>query len=87
METTIKTFDTMSLGPLELKNRLLMAPVKTAFGGTDAKVTNRLIEYYRRRARGGVAAIIVESMFVDAVGKEHPKQLGIGNDDVIDGLR
>jgi 2,4-dienoyl-CoA reductase-like NADH-dependent reductase (Old Yellow Enzyme family)/thioredoxin reductase len=83
----MNTFDSLALGPLKLGNRLLMAPVKTAFGGTDGKVTSRLIDYYRRRARGGVGAIIVEPMFVVAAGKEHPKQLTVANDDAIDGLR
>ncbi len=33
----MKAFENLSLGPLQLANRLLMAPVKTAFGGTDGK--------------------------------------------------
>lgn len=83
----MNAFDSLKLGPVELNNRLFMAPVKTAFAGTDAQVTDRLIRYYRRRAQGGVGTIIVEPMFVDAAGKEHPKQLGIADDGAIDGLR
>ncbi len=74
------------IGSLELKNRLLMAPVKTAFGGLDAKVTAKLLAYYRRRAAGGAAAIVVEPLFVDSAGKEHPRQLGVDEDDKVEGL-
>ncbi len=80
-------FDTVSIGELQLDNRLLMAPVKTAFGDTKGQVSDRLIAYYRRRAEGGVAGIIVEPLFVDARGKEHPKQLGADSDQQIEGLR
>ena len=78
----MSTFDSLAWSPLQLANRLLMAPVKTAFGGADGKVTSPLIDCYRRRARGGVGA-----SFVDPAGKAHPKQLAIATDDAIAGLR
>jgi 2,4-dienoyl-CoA reductase-like NADH-dependent reductase (Old Yellow Enzyme family)/thioredoxin reductase len=80
-------FDRVSLDSLWLDNRLLMAPVKTAFAGQDGRVTDRLIAYYRRRAQGGVGGIILEPMYIHAAGKEHPKQLGIDDDDKVEGLR
>jgi 2,4-dienoyl-CoA reductase-like NADH-dependent reductase (Old Yellow Enzyme family)/thioredoxin reductase len=43
--------------------------------------------YYRQRAKGGIGAIIVEPLFIDPVGKEHPKQLGISTFDHIKGLK
>jgi 2,4-dienoyl-CoA reductase-like NADH-dependent reductase (Old Yellow Enzyme family)/thioredoxin reductase len=79
-------FEPIAIGGLTLPNRTVMAPVKTAFGGPDAKTTERLIQYYRRRAEGGVGAIIVEPLFIAAAGKEHPRQLGIDDDDKIEGL-
>ncbi len=82
----MKLFDSISIGSLELPNRLLMAPVKTAFGGLDGKVTPKLVAYYARRARGGVGGIIVEPLFIDPAGKEHPKQLGVDTDDKVEGL-
>ncbi len=82
-----KIFEPVTIGSLTLPNRLVLAPVKTAFGGLDGKVTDRLINYYRRRAVGGVGALIAEPLYIDPAGKEHPKQLGIDDDDKIDGLR
>jgi 2,4-dienoyl-CoA reductase-like NADH-dependent reductase (Old Yellow Enzyme family)/thioredoxin reductase len=81
-----RLFQEVTVGALTLPNRLLMAPVKTALGGTDGKVSDRLLAYYRRRAEGGVGAIIVEPLFVDPRGKEHPRQLGAESDDKVEGL-
>lgn len=75
---TPSVFDPLKVGPIELPNRLAMAPVKTALGGTDGLVSERHIAYFKRRADGGVGLIIVEPMFIDPRGREHPRQLGLG---------
>ncbi len=81
-----EVFEPVKIGSLALSNRLVMAPVKTAFGAPDGTTTDRLIDYYRRRAEGGVGAIIVEPLFIDPAGKEHPRQLGVDGDDKVEGL-
>lgn len=80
-------FEILPIGPTTLGNRLVMAPVKTAFGGPDGRVSPRHVAYYRRRAEGGVGLIVLEPLFVHPSGKEHPKQLGIADDGSIEGLR
>jgi 2,4-dienoyl-CoA reductase-like NADH-dependent reductase (Old Yellow Enzyme family)/thioredoxin reductase len=80
-------FDSIRIGPLEIANRLAMAPVKTAFGTPDGRVTDQVVDYFGRRAAGGVGLIISEPLYVDIRGKEHPKQLGIDGDDKEEGLR
>ncbi len=80
-------FERLRVGPIELPNRLALAPVKTAFGGTDGMATDRHIAYYRRRAQGGAGLIILEPLFVDPMGREHPRQLGADTDENIPGLR
>ena len=79
-------FDTFVIGAKKLPNRLIMAPLKTAYGAADGKVTPRHIAFYRRRAQGGIGAIITEPLYVDIIGREHPKQLGIVSDELINGL-
>ncbi|MEE4273026.1 MAG: FAD-dependent oxidoreductase [Thermoanaerobaculales bacterium] len=81
------TFTPLRLGPVQTANRLAMAPVKTALGGTDGCATSKHAAYYRRRAEGGAGLIIVEPLFVDSMGKEHPRQLGAHDDGVVEGLR
>lgn len=80
-------FEPWRLGSLELSNRLMMAPVKTGYGTLTGDVTPRHEAYYRRRADGAVSAIIVEPLFIDPLGKEHPKQLGISAANHVEGLK
>jgi 2,4-dienoyl-CoA reductase-like NADH-dependent reductase (Old Yellow Enzyme family)/thioredoxin reductase len=80
-------FEPIHIGPLQLKNRIAMAPVKTAYGTTSGQATDRLVAYFRRRAEGGAGLIISEPLYVDKSGQEHPKQLGIDADDKLEGLQ
>ncbi|MFC1561570.1 FAD-dependent oxidoreductase [candidate division KSB1 bacterium] len=80
-------FSPLTIGKISFKNRLIMAPVKTGYGLPEGEVTSRQEAYYRRRAKGGVSAIIVEPLYIDTAGKEHPRQLGINSDKHIEGLR
>ncbi len=80
-------FSPLRVGPFRLKNRLVMAPLKTAFGGKDGRVTDRLVSYFRRRAEGGVGLVLSEPLYVDRRGREHPKQIGADADDKLAGLR
>ena len=54
------TFSPLQLGPLELKNRLVMAPLTRQVAEPDGTPTAEMAAYYARRARGGVAMIITE---------------------------
>lgn len=80
-------FDRFHVGPVELPNRLALAPVKTAFGNTDGMATDRHVAYYRRRAQGGAGLLILEPLFVDLMGREHPRQLGADTNENFPGLR
>lgn len=57
-------FRPVDLGKLSLKNRIVMAPMTRTY--SPGNVPNDLvINYYRRRAEGGVGLIITEGTFVD----------------------
>lgn len=70
---------------VELKNRIMMAPMTTCSGFYEGSVTHDLIEYYRVRA-GDIGTIIVECGFVDNKGLAFPGAIGLDNDDKIEGL-
>ena len=70
---------------VELKNRLLMAPMTTCTGFYDGTVNKELIEYYQARA-GSIGTVIVECCFVDNLGLAFPGAIGIDNDDKVEGL-
>jgi len=80
-------FTPFRIGSLELSNRLLMAPVKTGYGAKSGEVNDRHEAFYRRRAEGGIGALILEPLFIDLTGREHPKQLGITSNDHVNGLK
>ena len=48
------------MGPLRLKNRVVMGPMGTNFGTTDGFSTERDKIYYAERARGGAAMIMLD---------------------------
>ncbi|MEC5344149.1 flavocytochrome c [Brenneria populi] len=70
---------------VQVKNRLLMAPMTTCTGFYDGSVTNELVEYYRARS-GSIGTVIVECCFIDDKGLAFPGAIGIDNDDKISGL-
>ena len=67
----MNTFEPSTIGPMTLPNRLLMAPVKPGFGTPDGTVTEQQISYFRRRAEGGVGAIIVEPVIKLSLSADH----------------
>lgn len=57
-------FSPGKIGSLELKNRIVMAPMMTILSSVWGEVTGETIEWYARRAKGGAGLIIVEPCFV-----------------------
>ncbi len=60
-------FSTFAIGPLRLRNRIVMAPM-TRECAQDGAPTTAMVEYYRRRARGGVGLILTEGTPPQAAG-------------------
>ena len=67
MENT-KNFDALftpfSIGSMEIKNRLVMAPMGTYAAAMDGSVSETLTRYFEERAKGGVGAIITSSQYL-----------------------
>lgn len=79
-------FEKTHIRTMEIRNRFVMAPVKTGYGNLAGEVTQRHIDFYVRRSQGGVGLIIPEPMYVHPSGKELPNQIGIHQDKLTDGL-
>ena len=63
MATTEKLFESVELGNLQLDNRIVMAPMTRTY--SPGNVPNQLVvDYYKRRAEGGVGLIITEGTCV-----------------------
>ena len=50
----LKLFQPLRIGSLEVKNRLVMAPMATHYAYETGAVTQKLRDYYLARSRGGV---------------------------------
>ena len=80
-------FQPIKLRAMELKNRLVMAPMVTNYAAEDGAVTQRLIDYLVARAWGGVGLIETEAAYVRPDGRGFSHQLGIHRDELIPGLQ
>ena len=80
-------FQPIRIRGMELKNRIVMAPMVTNYAATDGAVTQRLIDYLVARAWGGVGLIEAEASYVRQDGRGFHNELGIHNDGLIPGLR
>jgi 2,4-dienoyl-CoA reductase-like NADH-dependent reductase (Old Yellow Enzyme family)/thioredoxin reductase len=80
-------FSPVTINGLELKNRAVMPAMGTGYGALDGTVTDRLIAYHERRARGGVGLMITEVCAVDPRGKGFPTEIGAWTDDQVPGLK
>ncbi len=62
-ELVAPLFEPVKLGALELRNRIVMAPMTRAFSPQGVPGSN-VADYYRRRAEGGVGLIVTEGTWV-----------------------
>ena len=74
----------MKLGKIELRNNFIMSAVKTGYGDSEGNISDRHIAFWERRSRH-TGAIIFEPFFIDKKVRELPTQIGIDNDDKIEG--
>ncbi len=69
-------FTPVRLGPLTVRNRIVMAPMGTCLD-ESGHITDETIAYYVRRARGGLGTITVEGCLVsDSIVGPEPKICG-----------
>jgi 2,4-dienoyl-CoA reductase-like NADH-dependent reductase (Old Yellow Enzyme family)/thioredoxin reductase len=82
-----KLMQPFRLKNIELRNRIVMAPMLSRLCDPDGIVSPKLIDYYAERAKGGVGLIIVEYCYIDEKeSKANPGQLGVYDDQLIAGL-
>lgn len=52
-----KLFTPITIGSMELKNRIVMLPISTGYDEADSTVGDRFIDFFATRAKGGAALI------------------------------
>ncbi len=79
-------FTPVAVGSLTLPNRIVMAALGTDYANPDGSVSDRLIHFLARRARGGVGLVVTEATAVAASGAPFPGVPRAGDDRYLDGL-
>ena len=83
-----KLFSPFQLGELELKNRIVMPSMSTGLTTDEGYVSEKLLDYFEERARGGAGLIIVGYACVEYPrGNTSPHKISIDDDKFIPGLQ
>lgn len=78
-------FEPVQLGPIEIPNRIVMAPLTRSRATADGVPQDMHVDYYRQRAGAGL--IITEATNISAEGRGYAWTPGIWNDAQVAGWR
>jgi len=78
-------FDHLSLGSLEISNRIVMAPLTRARAGREAIPNDLMAAYYAQRSSAGL--IISEATGISREGLGWPGAPGLWNEDQVEGWK
>lgn len=78
-------FRPLQIGPVEIRNRIFVSAHTTNFAERH-RVSDRHVDYHRRRAAGGVGLIVTEGLRVHPTSLKRPETLSVWTDECIDGL-
>ena len=67
-----KLFEPGKIGKMTIKNRIVLPPMLMGYGSTDGYVTERMLNYFEERAKGGAGLVIVEAVGIRFEGKVFP---------------
>jgi 2,4-dienoyl-CoA reductase (NADPH2) len=81
-----KLFEEINIGNLAVRNRVLLSAVHLCYA-RDGKINNRIIEFYRERARNELGGIIVGGCYPEERGKVWLGEIGLASDDAIEGFQ
>ena len=76
-----KIFEPITIKRMTIKNRVAMTPMGTNYGETSGEMSNRHMNYYSLRAKGGTGLIILENANIEyPVGSNGTSQIRIDHD-------
>ena len=82
-----KLFTPITLRDIEIRNRIIMAPMAQYSTGGDGVSRDWHLVHYAARAVGGVGLIIMEATAVEPRGRITDHDLGIWSDEHVPGLK
>lgn len=60
----------IKLGPVELKNRVILAPMNETLSGVNGESTEPMLSYFAARAKGGVGLVTTGAIMATRLGSE-----------------
>ena len=84
--STSKVFEPITVGTLEIKNRIVAGPMVMNHATEDGHVTPRMVDYYAAKARGGFGLVHVEASYIRPDGNMFSRMLGVYSDRQLPGL-
>ena len=87
MSVVSKLFSPIKIGSMAIKNRIAMAPMATDFANPDGTLSQRIIDYYEARAKGGAGLITLEIATIDEFSPYVPNTIGLWDDKFIPGIK
>lgn len=81
MKPYAKIFEPLTVKRTTIRNRIAMTPMGTNYGESNGEMSNRHMNYYSLRAKGGVGLIILENANVEyPAGSNGTSQIRIDHD-------
>ena len=87
MEKLEKLLSPISIGTMELKNRVAMAPMATNWANPDGTMSEIITDYFEARAKGGVGLIVLEVTTIDSTFPYVPQTICLSDDSHIPAMR
>ncbi|MFX0037509.1 MAG: NADH:flavin oxidoreductase [Candidatus Hermodarchaeota archaeon] len=80
-------FEPMNIGKMEIKNRFIRSATLENRAKDTGEVTPELVKLYKTLAKGEVGLIIPGYMYINPLGRGYKYQIGIHNDNLVNGLK
>ena len=83
-----KLFTPIKIGNVELPNRMIMAAMETGFcNDTDSLINDKIVNYFKLRAKGHPGLIIVGGGMIDPENRATKDMINICDDTSLEGLK
>jgi 2,4-dienoyl-CoA reductase-like NADH-dependent reductase (Old Yellow Enzyme family) len=86
MEKQPVLFTPFKIGSTEIRNRFVRSATQDFLATDDGHITDRHVELFKELAEGEVGLIITGHAYVNPRGKASPRQIGVYDDSLINGL-
>src|SRR4030042_542138 len=79
-------FTPLRIGPVTIPNRFVRSATHDFMAEEDGSVTERHLTLFNKLAEGEVGLIITGHAYVNPAGKASPRQVGVHEDRMVEGL-